>query len=148
MSVTQIIIDGIEEINELSAVINTYDDSGDMDVYEIVRMSAVAAALAFDKSKVSHKDQTSANDELSLQITRITDKLNEYDIEKEHLDIVTTAITLFVTELADKLILVIKDQSKTATFSKIRDDMSLLFNVMDNKEGKVNEDTGGVSDVT
>lgn len=148
MSANLIIIDCIDEINELSAVINSYDETGDMDPYEIIRMCAVAAALAFDKSKVNQKDQVSKDNDLSLQISRIKDKLSEFDLNEDNFNTIITAVTFFVTELADKLILVIKDQTRVATFNKVRDDMSLLFNVLDNKDGKTNEDTGGVSNPT
>ena len=146
MGTYNIIIDACEEIEDLSALLNTHDETGDADPDEFVKMSAVCAALAYCNSKVSKSDRGDyKNEDFQSQITRIDDKVKSiYD--DEAYSVIRTAVDLFISNISADLIMALWDQSHTPIFSKIREDLSLVFTVMDGKNG--NENNSGESSTT
>lgn len=145
MAMKMIIIDAIEEVNELSGIINTYDESGDIDADSIIRMCAVAACLAFDKSKVKRSDQVNDIDDFTLQLAKIRSCLLESLVGNSY-EVVKSAVDYFITEIGDKIILVVSDQSRVVLFKELREDLSLAFNVCDKVEDN-DDGVSGVSDV-
>lgn len=146
MGTYNIIIDACEEIEELSALLNTHDDTGDADPDEFVKMSAVCAALAYCNSKVSSTDRGDYRDEdFQSQVVRIDDKVKSL-FGGETYSIVRSAIDLFISSISADLIMALSDQRHTPVFSKIREDLSLVFVVMDGKNE--NENNSGDSSTT
>lgn len=134
MGTYNIIIDTIDDVEELSAILNTHDNTGDVDADTFVRAAAVCAALAFVNSKVQDKDRKDFNPEdFKAQTKRIDDMVDEY-YDLESYSVVRTSLDLFIANLATSLISAISDQSHTPIFSRIKDDLSLVFKVMDGKD--------------
>lgn len=143
MSTYKIIIDATEDVEELSIVLGNHDDIGDVDPDEFVRSAAVCAALAFCNSKVSAQDRGEyKSSDYTSQLKRLDDQIRQY-YEGEAYSIVRTSIDLFVSNIATSLISAIEDQTNTPIFSTIKDDLSLVFTVMDGKNETENPD--GVS---
>lgn len=138
MATYNIIIDQRDEIEELSALLNTHDETGDVDPDNFVKMSAVCAALAYCNSKVSETDRGEYKDEdFQSQIARIDEAASSF-YSGETYSIIRTAIDLFISNISADLIMALSDQSHTPIFTKIREDLSLVFAVMDGKNGTEN----------
>lgn len=141
--VPKIIIDNIEDTEVFSALINTHDETGDADADEFIKACAVAAALAYSNSKVDHADRGDYNpEEFVAQIARIRDMAKDY-FNIESLAEVNTGIDMYISAITSSLIIGLSDQTKVPVFSKIKEDLSLLFLVMDGENE--NQDTSGVS---
>lgn len=145
MGTYNIIIDSALDVEELSAVLNTHDDTGDLDPDKFVRMAAVCAALAYCNAKVSDKDRGDyKKTDFQEQCKRIDDSVSEF-FEGESYKIARTAIDLFIASVSSSLIMALADQSHTPIFSEIKEDLSLKFMVTDGKNE--NDDSNGVSDL-
>lgn len=145
MTTYRIILDVAEDVDELSGILNTRDETGDVVADDFIRASAVCAALAFCNSKVSEKDRGDYKPgDFQAQITRIDDMVKDY-FAGESYSVVRTSIDLFVSNVAASLIAAISDQSHTPLFSSIKDDLSLVFTVMDGKDENETEDFNRVS---
>ncbi len=142
MSTNKILIDVLEEIEELSAILNTHDDTGDVDPDKFVREAAIAAALAYCNSKVSEVDRGDYKEgDFQSQMRRIDDMINEY-YTKDSYSVVRTHMDLFIANLTSQLIMAISDQTQTPIFSKLKEDLSIVFKVLD---GKNEDNLNGVS---
>lgn len=149
MSSHNIIIDAIDNIEELSALLNTHDESGDVNPDNFIKMAAVCAALAYCNSKVSISDRGDYKDsDFHSQVTRIDDAVKKYYIGETY-SIIRTAIDLFISSIAADLIMALSNQSVTPVFSKIKEDLSLVFKVLGGKNEHENNcrdsATSGVS---
>ena len=123
-------IDMIDELEEFSAILNTHDESPDVNADEFVKDCAVAAALAFCNVKVEEKHRIGfPEQEYQSQLRRIHDKLEQY-YSGDSYSVVRAAVDAFIAEIASRLIMCIDDQSQTPLFEKINDDLSIVFKVM------------------
>lgn len=146
MATYNIIIDACEEIEDLSALLNTHDDSGDVNPDDFVKMSAVCAALAYCNSKVLQRDRGDYKDEdFQSQVSRIDEKVKTF-YDGETYSIIRAALDLFISNISADLIMALSDQTHTPVFGKIREDLSLVFTVMDGKNE--NENNSGDSTTT
>lgn len=139
---SKIIIDNIDDTDDFSALINTNDDTGDANADEFIRACSVAAALAYCNSKVTPEDRGKYNpEEFVSQMGRIRDMVEEY-FEGPAIELVNTGIDMYISAITANLIIALSDQTKVPVFSKIKEDLSLLFLVMDGENE--DQDSGGV----
>lgn len=142
MGMHKIIMDKIDEIDELSGILNTHDDTGDVNPDDLIRECAIAACLAFCNSKVSVKDRGDYQEsDFQEQLQRVSDYINKY-FSKDSYSVVKTAVDLFISDLTSGLIMAIENQSHVPLFGEIRDDLSITFKVLDGKNE--NENSSGV----
>lgn len=133
MASYKIILDVAEDVEELSAILNTHDNSGDVDADTYIKAGAVCAALAFCNSKPLDSDRGDYKPQDYIdQMTRINGMITD-DYEGDSYSVVRTSMDLFITSITTSLILSMEDQSKTPLFKSIKDDLSLVFTVLDGK---------------
>lgn len=133
MASYNIIIDAADDIEELSALLNTHDETGDVDADVFIKMSAVCAALAYCNSKVNACDRGEYKDtDFQSQLSKIDESVRKFYIGETY-SIIRTAIDLFISTISADLIMALSDQTLTPVFSKIKEDLSLVFKVMDGK---------------
>lgn len=146
MSIKRIIIDAIDDIDELSAILNTNDNTGDVNADDYIRDCSVAACLAFCNSKVLESDRGDFDvKNFSAQLKRIDDNIVEDFEDKDTVAIIRTAINLFISDVSSGLIMAIEDQSLTPVFRCIREDLSLEFGILGNKNEENEDPSGGAT---
>lgn len=146
MTVYNVIVDCNEETEELCAVLISHDDTGDVDPVTFIKALSVCGALAYCNAKVSPSDRGEYDPgQFHSQLSRIDDMIKEYYVDDSY-SIVKTAADKFIAAISTSLIMALKDQSHVPIFSKIKDDMSVLYKVMDGKDENLN--TNGVSRIS
>lgn len=136
MAFFRALIDVSESVEDLSAILNNHDNSGDVDPDDFVRMCSVAAALAFCNVKMKETDRGDYNvDDFKSQLLRVDDKVREY-YEGDSYSVVRTAIDVFISDITASLIMAIEDQRQTPVFEEISEDLNLVFKVMDGVENE------------
>lgn len=145
-NVKTVIIDATELVEDLSAILSTHDDSGDLDPDHFVKLCSVAAALGFNQCKVDdHRLEGNPSELFSEALVRVHDELKEYIKNEDGMEKCKTAVALFVKELTEQLILGIEDHSYIPVFSSIRADLSITFNMCFNDGAKNENDTSSDS---
>lgn len=143
MPVYNVIIDCNEESEELCAILISHDETGDVDPVDFIKNLSVCGALAYCNAKVSSDDRGDYDPEqFQSQLIRIDEMIKEYYSDDSY-SVVKTAVDKFITAVSTSLIMALKDQSHVPVFSKIKDDMSVLYKVMDGKDEHLN--SNGVS---
>lgn len=143
MGIYRIILDAAEAVEDLSSILNCHDNTGDVNPDDIIKECAIAAALAFNNAKVEDTDRGDYKPEdFQAQLTRITDILKDFYKEDSY-SIVSTAVNLFISDLATDLISAIEDQTHTPIYDKLNEGLSIVFKVMDGKNET--KDINGVS---
>lgn len=133
-TVEGIILDCAESVAELSAVLERYDDTGDVDMDVFIRDSAVAAAMLFSQvSEHRGRNPEITADQVLSQQQRIVGNLKEF-YSADALDMVMTVVTKFTSDLVEELIDAIdEDSTMFPQFKEINKDNTLLFNMYSNQ---------------
>lgn len=134
MAVYKIIIDASDDVEEVSAILARHDETGDVDPDDFIKAGSVCAALAYCNSKVSEADRGDYKPEDFInQVKRIDEMVDKY-YQDESYSVVRTAIDLFIATVTTSLICALNDQKHTPLFKSIKEDLSLVFSVMDGKD--------------